>query len=161
MKLQETLTLQALESSPERVPPRCRHFGPCGDCSLQHLSYPAQVRWKEQWLREILLREGGIAAPPPIETVPMENPWGHRSKMEFTFGQEGPQVILGLHRRASFQRIVNLLSCDVVSPSVGPLLETIREVAGRFPSGRTTRAPTKVSGDTPWCGSPAIRGGCC
>ena len=42
--------------SPERVEPRCRHFGVCGGCSLQHLAAEAQLRYKQQWLLDNLRR---------------------------------------------------------------------------------------------------------
>ena len=43
-------TLQVLKSSPDRVEPRCPHFGVCGACSLQHLSMEAQLARKESKL---------------------------------------------------------------------------------------------------------------
>lgn len=119
--------------SPDRVTPRCLHFGPCGGCDLQHLQYPLQVEWKKKSLQRILIQEGGLQALPPIETTAMEDPWDYRSKMEFTFGQEGPRVTLGFHERASFQRIVDIGHCHIAPPAVSDLLKEIKEVAQRFP----------------------------
>ena len=34
-----------------RVPPFCPVFGTCGGCQVQHMSYPAQLSWKEQIVR--------------------------------------------------------------------------------------------------------------
>ncbi len=33
----EAKTLEVLAASPDRVEPRCQHFGGCGGCALQHL----------------------------------------------------------------------------------------------------------------------------
>ena len=126
--------LLAIEtSSPERVAPRCQHFGPCGGCDLQHLAYGSQVTWKTKALTQILQREAGFSKVPPIQVLSMEDPWGYRSKMEFSFGQEGDQITLGLHQRASFQRIVNILTCHIAPPAVSQLLGAIRAAANRFP----------------------------
>ncbi len=43
-----------------RVEPRCPHFGECSGCQLQHLSYEAQLRYKQKIVREQLSRFGGI-----------------------------------------------------------------------------------------------------
>lgn len=129
----EAKLLAVETSSPERVVPRCRHFGPCGGCDLQHLAYGSQVAWKTKALTRILQRDAGLSKVPPIQVVPMEDPWNYRSKMEFSFGQEGDQITLGLHERASFQKIVNILTCHIAPPAVSDLLRAIREVVARFP----------------------------
>ena len=43
------------QASPDRVTPRCLHFGICGGCSLQHLQAEAQIRAKQQVLLDNLL----------------------------------------------------------------------------------------------------------
>lgn len=129
----EARLLTVETASPERVPARCQHFGPCGGCDLQHLAYPSQVEWKTKALTRILREEAGLKSIPPLRVVPMESPWGYRSKMEFSFGQEGGEITLGLHQRASFQRIVNILTCHIAPPAVSDLLQAIRQVVNRFP----------------------------
>src|SRR5256714_2236867 len=39
----EAELIEVLESSPERVAPRCPYFGRCGGCSYQHISYSHQL----------------------------------------------------------------------------------------------------------------------
>jgi 23S rRNA (uracil1939-C5)-methyltransferase len=87
------------------------------------MEYADQVELRRSWVTSLLGRE--------VETVPMQNPWNHRSKMEFTFGQEGDRVTLGLHQRNSFSRIVEIEQCEIAHPEVSRLLRAIREAAGR------------------------------
>ncbi len=129
----EARLLNVETAAPERVEPRCPHFGPCGGCDLQHLVYPAQVSWKIRALTSILQREAGLKEVPQIEAVSLEDPWGYRSKMEFSFGQDGDRVTLGLHQRASFQRIVDIVFCHIAPPAVSALLQAIKELVNRFP----------------------------
>src|SRR5947209_15134863 len=43
-----------------RAKPFCAVFGTCGGCQVQHLTYPAQLAWKEQIVRSALRRIGGF-----------------------------------------------------------------------------------------------------
>lgn len=52
--------LSILEPAPERQEPFCPVFGKCGGCSLQHLSYKAQLAYKEKKVRDCLMRIGGV-----------------------------------------------------------------------------------------------------
>ena len=113
-----------------RILPRCAHFGLCGGCLLQDVPYPDQVDEKRKRL-EALLREGDLQPAVPISAIGMEDPWAYRSKMEFTFGQDGDRITLGLHQRASFQKIVEILRCEIASPAVNELLTALREGVNR------------------------------
>src|SRR5206468_3662621 len=44
----EAKAVDLIERSPERVEPKCSHFGICGGCRWQDLSYPAQLAWKKR-----------------------------------------------------------------------------------------------------------------
>jgi len=117
-------TLQTV--SPARVEPRCSHFGACGGCDLQHLNHRGQMDWKRGFLDRILRREAGLADLPEIPVVHLEEPWRYRNKLELTFSQEGGRVILGFHRRGSFQRVVEIEDCPIGPPGIGRLLREIR-----------------------------------
>jgi 23S rRNA (uracil1939-C5)-methyltransferase len=56
--LDEAGLVDVIVASPDRVVPRCAHFGVCGGCSLQHLSGPAQLLAKERQLLDNLERIG-------------------------------------------------------------------------------------------------------
>src|SRR5690242_20372092 len=56
----EALAVSLLEPGPERVEPRCAHFGVCGGCSWQDLDYAAQVRAKHAQVADALQRLGGF-----------------------------------------------------------------------------------------------------
>ena len=52
--------VQILIPSPRRVKPLCPLFGICGGCQYQHLSYAAQLQYKQQHVQELLRRLGGV-----------------------------------------------------------------------------------------------------
>jgi 23S rRNA (uracil1939-C5)-methyltransferase len=75
---------EVLEPSADRRIPACPLYGICGGCSLQHITYPAQLREKEGILRDALARIGGIAGPLPVKTVPVPAPeYGYRNRVQF------------------------------------------------------------------------------
>jgi len=116
-------------ASPHRVTPPCQHFGPCGGCDLQHLEYPAQVRWKQIQLVETLQHLGGLKTLPPVTVIPMADPWHYRNKMEFAFGERDGRIILGLHQRGSFQRIVKLERCWIAPTLASDVLQAVEDAA--------------------------------
>ena len=71
--------------SPIRSNPFCEHFGLCGGCKWQHLSYEEQLRYKQKQVYDNLERIGRIE---PEETLPIigsEKTVYYRNKLEFTF----------------------------------------------------------------------------
>jgi 23S rRNA (uracil1939-C5)-methyltransferase len=111
------------EPSPDRVTPRCPHFGPCGGCLWQHLDYGAQLRAKEAILAESLRHLGGLGDVALEPVIPNEEPWYYRNKMEFSFQPEGR---LGLHRRGRWDEIVDLQTCFLQSPRTVEILAEVR-----------------------------------
>lgn len=78
----EARVLEIIEPSADRVQPRCRHFGDCGGCSWQYLSYPAQLSAKKSMLEDAFRRLGKLGSWPAIELVSGE-PWGFRNRAQF------------------------------------------------------------------------------
>jgi 23S rRNA (uracil1939-C5)-methyltransferase len=121
-------TLDILRSSPARVTPRCRYFGVCGGCSLQHLRSAAQLPAKEKVLRDNLQRIGKIEPEswlPPLAGPP----WGYRRKARLgvRFVKKKGGLIIGFREKAhSF--ITPLASCEVLDTRVSALLPALREL---------------------------------
>lgn len=81
--------LEVLEASPQRIAPPCKHFGVCGGCHYQHLSYAAQLAAKEAILKEQLTRLGGLENPPVQPIVPSPQPWRYRNHVQFHQAPDG------------------------------------------------------------------------
>lgn len=81
--------VEVLNSSPDRIRPRCRHFGTCGGCHYQQLPYEAQLKAKADILRDQLARIGGIDEPPVKPAVPSPQPWNYRNTVQFHLTGDG------------------------------------------------------------------------
>lgn len=66
--------------------PRCPHFGACGGCFYQTVSYENQLRIKEGQVRELLKDYISDETWEGIKGSPKW--WEYRNKMEFSFGDE-------------------------------------------------------------------------
>ena len=111
----EARLLEVLEKSPlERTEGICPHFGICGGCLYQSLSYEEQLKIKKGQIKALLDEVCDSYEFEGIKASPISD--GYRNKMEFSFGDEykdGP-LALGMHRRGSFYDIVNTPECQIV-----------------------------------------------
>lgn len=73
---------RVLDASPERIAPRCQHFGVCGGCDYQHIPYDSQLKYKSEILRETLRRIGKIDWAGEI-TVHASTPWNYRNRAQW------------------------------------------------------------------------------
>ena len=78
------------EPSKDRTQPKCPLAQKCGGCQLQFLSYPAQLEYKQNKVKNDLIRIGGFdkemieELTEPI--IGMENPLRYRNKAQFPVG---------------------------------------------------------------------------
>ena len=106
--------LQVIAPSPERVAPRCRHFGICGNCHFQHMTYAAQLRAKEAAARDQLTRVGGLTNPPLRPIIPAPEPYGYRAETALYPAEEGG---LGYWSPVE-RRIFRVEECPILHPSL-------------------------------------------
>ena len=67
--------VQLIRPAPERVIPRCKHFGVCGGCHWQHVDYAQQLAYKTRIVREQLQRIGGLRDPLVHPTIGPDEPF--------------------------------------------------------------------------------------
>ncbi|MFZ5911807.1 MAG: class I SAM-dependent RNA methyltransferase [Chloroflexota bacterium] len=94
--------LEVLEASPQRIPPKCKHFGTCGGCHYQNLSYADQLAAKTAILRDQLQRIGKIENPPVQPMVACPNPWAYRNHVQFHLDRAGKLGFVDATRKAVF-----------------------------------------------------------
>lgn len=75
--------LEVIEASPQRIVPRCKHFGVCGGCHYQHMPYEEQLNAKTEILRDQLTRIGKIENPPVQPVGASPSPWNYRNHVQF------------------------------------------------------------------------------
>lgn len=111
--------------STDRTDPFCSHFGTCGGCKWQHMTYDAQLRFKEKKVHDAFKRIGGIdsALIKPIVGAPLQT--YYRNKLEFTASdrrwlttEEMQQLDsiedrdgVGFHLVGAFDKVLDIKHC--------------------------------------------------
>ena len=122
--------IEVLRAAPERVAPRCRHFGTCGGCSLQHLEHGAQLAAKSRVVAEALARIGGVT--PDRWLPPLSGPvfaYRRRARLGCKYVDKKGKVLVGFRERSS-PLLADIESCEVLARPVGGLLTELARLVG-------------------------------
>lgn len=111
----EVKLLEVSERADYEVDAKCPHFGICGGCSSQTLSYKKQLELLQDEVKE-LFDEAKVPTGEYESVVGSKSQWEYRNKMEFTFGdmEKGGELTLGMHIRNKSFGIVNVDQCKIV-----------------------------------------------
>jgi 23S rRNA (uracil1939-C5)-methyltransferase len=127
---------QIVTIAPERVAPRCSHFGVCGGCHYQHANYQTQLNFKQAILRETLER-GGVQPPDEIEAL-SANPWAYRNRIRLAFDANGNPGYRALRSHS----VIPIRECPIAAPL---LIEAARVFAEVVRQSAPALRPTEVS----------------
>lgn len=120
------LTLQRASSM--RVEPKCRHFGYCGGCSMQHLEPVAQVAMKQRVLEDNLKHIAKVKADTIMR--PMFGPtWDYRfrARLSVRHVPKKNTVMVGFHEKAS-ALVADIVTCEILPDHVARLIVPLREL---------------------------------
>jgi 23S rRNA (uracil1939-C5)-methyltransferase len=132
----DAVLVEVLDPSPERVAPRCPHFGTCGGCSLQHLAPTAQLAAKERTLHDNLQRIGHVTAQTRWEPIPGPT-WEYRRRARLGVRKvdKKGRVLVGFReRRAAL--VADMDSCSVLAGGIGELIPALAELIGTLSIAR-------------------------
>lgn len=125
-----------------RTDPFCSHFGICGGCKWQHMSYEGQLIYKQKNVFDALSRIGGIPAPEVRSICGAAEDRYYRNKLEYSFGNArwldqaeidgglpADRNALGFHRPGSFEKIVDIQHCYLQPEPSNGIRNLIRDIA--------------------------------
>ena len=81
----EAEIVELITPSPDREKPLCPFIGYCGGCQWQQIRYEKQLQYKREQVKESLEHIGGLKDVPVLDTIPSEDIFAYRNKMEFSF----------------------------------------------------------------------------
>ena len=113
-QLDEAGLVEILRASPDRVTPKCEHFGICGGCALQHLAPIAQLAAKERQLLDNLERIGRVR--PERVFAPLRGPaWAYRrrARLGLKYVHKKGRVLAGFREREK-PFVADIRRCEVL-----------------------------------------------
>ncbi|MEG1643191.1 MAG: 23S rRNA (uracil(1939)-C(5))-methyltransferase RlmD [Bacteroidales bacterium] len=110
-----------------RINPVCIHFGLCGGCKWQHLSYEMQIFYKQKQITDNLVRIGKVELPEVSPIMGSAKQYYYRNKLEFTFSDRswltneemasGEEITsreaLGFHIPGMFDKVLDIKECHL------------------------------------------------
>jgi 23S rRNA (uracil1939-C5)-methyltransferase len=113
--------VEIIAPSPDRVEPRCPHFGTCGGCQWQHIAYERQLTLHEEIIRSQLARIAHLADPPVRPILAAENPWCYRNHVQLHLDGEGQLGFLETDRHV----VVPIRECHIMHPLLWNLFSSL------------------------------------
>lgn len=135
--------------SENRTNPFCVHFGLCGGCSWQHISYETQLQYKHKQVIDNLERLGGLTLPVVNPIFPSAKTRFYRNKLDFTFSalrwftkaeldlqmsqpsDLAPEPALGYHIPRKYDRVFDVVECHLQGDPSNAIRLAVRDEAVR------------------------------
>lgn len=102
------------------VPATCPHFGSCGGCRFQDISYNEQVSAKQRYLKHLFKKE--------LDVLPAKSIFRYRNRMDFVYAKG----CFGLRKRGDFSSVVDLTCCHLVSEPFEKIFLEIKELLAKY-----------------------------
>lgn len=139
----EAVAVKFHEYSPERAEPFCQHYGVCGGCKWQCLSYENQIKYKQKQVFDNLSRIGKVELPEFMPILGSEKTRFYRNKLEFTFSnkrwlteEEVKQDVkydqmnaVGFHIPGAFDKVLAIEKCWLQDDISNQIRNAIRDYA--------------------------------
>src|SRR6201985_1709305 len=128
------------QASEYRTEPFCEHFGTCGGCKWQHMTYEAQLQFKQKTVAGALSHLAKVDVSSMLPIVPSPADRYYRNKLEYTFsnkrwlndGENRTDEVLemnalGFHIPGRFDKILDINHCWLQAEPSNSLRNRIRE----------------------------------
>lgn len=139
----EAVAVKFHEKSPLRTEPFCSHFGVCGGCKWQCLSYEEQLKYKQKQVFDNLTRIGKVELPEFRPILGSEKTRFYRNKLEFTFSnkrwlteEEVKQDVkydqmnaVGFHIPGAFDKVLAIDKCWLQDDISNLIRNAVRDYA--------------------------------
>jgi len=127
--------------SDKRTEPVCDHFGTCGGCKWQNMSYENQLFYKQKEVENNLSRIGHIELPEITPILGSEKQYFYRNKMEFSFSDSrwltleeiqsdrdlGDKNALGFHIPGMWDKILDVKKCHLQADPSNAIRNAVKQ----------------------------------
>jgi 23S rRNA (uracil1939-C5)-methyltransferase len=126
----EAVPVELLEPAAGRIAEVDVHQGePCPGASWQALPYEQQLSYKEEQVTDALTRIGRLEGFELDPIVPAEEQWRYRNKVEYSFGEQDGELVLGFHPRGRWDQVLDIEDCLLSSEATNQARNEVLEWA--------------------------------
>lgn len=138
----EAKVITIKSSSPDRTTPRCQHFGVCGGCKLQHITYDRQLAFKQKLVTDAFERIGKVEFPELLPIVGSELIFEYRNRLDYAAadrrwltseeiasGVPITSPALGFHVPGRFDKILDIERCHLQENTSNSIRNFIKDHA--------------------------------
>ncbi len=138
----EARVVAITQLSNQRTTPFCEHFGTCGGCAWQHITYATQLYYKQQQVVDNLERIGGLQLPSIDPIIGAPKIQHYRNRLDFTFTatrwltreemQTGEKVIepgLGFHMPRQYDKVFDVKNCYLQADPSNAIRLRVHQIA--------------------------------
>lgn len=123
--------LELLKKSPHRVDQlEDMHFQ-SGTMPLQHLEYKEQLKFKQQQVKKLLEKVGGLTDVPVFETIGMEHPYGYRNKAQIPVREMNGQLTTGFYKKRSHD-LIPIEDFVIQHPEIDQAILIVRDILRKY-----------------------------
>lgn len=131
--------------SADRIQPECQHFGLCGGCKWQILTYEKQLYYKQKQVFDNFKHLGKFDFPEISPIIGSEKQYFYRNKLEFTFSslrwldeedkqrqEAGEKIVtdgLGFHIPGKFDKVLDIQKCYLQADPANDIRLSIKQFA--------------------------------
>jgi len=117
--------LEILVPSPHRIQSKCPIFNKCGGCSLQHLEYDEQLKYKQKLVKETFKKVGEIDVEVQ-PTIASKEIYGYRNKVSLPIRSVKGKIQMGFFMPAS-HNIIDATTCPLQKDEINKVCMLMRE----------------------------------
>ena len=115
----------------DRTTPVCKAYPECGGCNIMHMTYSAQLKFKEQTVKDTLERIGTLKDVEIKPIIGTTHPLRYRNKVQVPFGMSFKKTTAGFYKRDTHQ-IIPLESCYIQSDISTSLTLFVRNLCNEY-----------------------------
>jgi 23S rRNA (uracil1939-C5)-methyltransferase len=123
---------QVIKPTFMRVQPKCKHFGVCGGCSMQHMDARAQVAAKQRILEDNLWHIGKVRAQTILPPIYGQS-WGYRQRARLSVRhvlKKGKTLVGFREKRGGY--VADMQHCEILTPKIAQLLPLLGQLNESF-----------------------------
>lgn len=129
-KGKECELVKRLTSSPLRVKPLCPYYEKCGGCTLMHLQYAEQLKYKTKKVQDLIHKFASL----DIEVKPcigMDNPYRFRNKVQVPVKKIKGEAVTGFYENNS-HHLIPSDDCLIETEKTVGIINYIKKIFNKY-----------------------------